>query len=189
MSDQPYFFGYGSLVNLTTHDYPDARPAVLQGWKRVWKHTDLRPVTFLSATRAPGAEIDGIIAQVPGADWAALDKREWAYDRVIVSDQIRHDMATAPDIAVYEVPGRVETAAKQDYPIILSYLDIVVQGYLRVFGVERFFETTDGWDTPILNDRAAPRYPRAGVLSDAERDVVDQNLRTLSATVKEMDQT
>ncbi len=30
----PYFFGYSSLVNLATHDFPDPRPATLRGWRR-----------------------------------------------------------------------------------------------------------------------------------------------------------
>ena len=77
----PYFFGYGSLVNLATHDFPDPRPARLKGWRRAWRHTDLRPVAFLTAVPDTESEIEGMIAHVPRNDWAALDEREWAYDR------------------------------------------------------------------------------------------------------------
>lgn len=46
-------------------------------------------------------------------------------------------------------------------------------------GVARFFATTDGWDAPILDDRAKPQYPRAQQLSSAETALVDRMLRAL----------
>ena len=48
-------------------------------------------------------------------------------------------------------------------------------------GVARFFATTDGWDTPILDDRAAPLYPRHQLLTPAERALTDHHLATLNA--------
>lgn len=48
--------------------------------------------------------------------------------------------------------------------VLLSYLDVVVQGYFREFGrkgVVHFFEMTEGWHAPVLNDRANPIYPCA----------------------------
>jgi hypothetical protein len=56
---------------------------------------------------------------------------------------------------------------------------VVVQGYLREFGeagVKRFFDTTDGWEAPVLNDRADPVYPRHRVLTADERTLVDDLL-------------
>jgi hypothetical protein len=70
-------------------------------------------------------------------------------------------------------------ADADDHPILLSYIDVVVQGYLHMHGhdgVAHFFETTDGWDTLILNDRADPIYPRHQTLSAQERDLVDSHL-------------
>ncbi|TNF60735.1 MAG: gamma-glutamylcyclotransferase [Rhodobacteraceae bacterium] len=182
----PYFFGYGSLVNRTTHDFPDPRPARLTGWRRAWRHTDLRPVAFLTAIPDPDCTIEGLIAHVPNGDWAALDKREWAYDRVPVTHLVGHDLDRALDIAVYAVPEGRHTVPSEAYPILLSYLDVVVQGYLREFGPEgavRFFETTDGWASPILNDRDAPRYARHRALSPDETAFVDDHLARIGARV------
>nr|WP_239025406.1 gamma-glutamylcyclotransferase family protein [Roseibacterium persicicum] len=176
----PYFFGYGSLVNRATHDYPRASRARVRGWARVWRGTSLRQVAYLSATEAPGVEIEGLIAAVPGGDWAALDARERAYARHPLA-MVTHDHPEALSIMIYKVePHHISTSAA--HPILLSYLDTVVQGYLREFGeagVARFFETTRGWDAGILNDRAAPRYPRAQVTTDRERAMVDAALRDL----------
>ena len=162
----PYFFGYGSLVNTATHDFPDPRPAQIRGWRRAWRHTNLRPVAFLTAIPDAEAEIDGMIAHVPKGDWAALDQREWAYDRLPATQAVTHQIARPLDIAIYAVPEARHIKPTDSFPILLSYLDVVVQGYWRVFGadgVDRFFATTDGWDAPILNDRSAPRYPRSGL--------------------------
>ncbi len=179
----PSFFGYGSLVNLATHDYADPTPAQLQGWRRVWRGTQLREVAYLSVVADQSTTLHGVIAGVPKGDWAALDAREAAYQRHDVSHLVDHPRVTA----VYQV--RAEHIAPQGaHPILLSYLDVVVQGYLRMFGeegVSHFFATTDGWDAPILNDRASPVYPRHQRLTPAERALVDDHLATVVQQAKE----
>ena len=180
----PAFFGYGSLVNLATHAYPDPRPARLRGWRRVWRGTALRKLAYLSVTPDPDTVLQGIVATVPHGDWAALDLREAAYRRHDVSHQIDSGPA-APSTAVYQVePAHLEADAR--HPILLSYLDVVVQGYLRVFGedgVAHFFATTDGWDNPILNDRDAPQYPRHQQLTPDERAQVDEHVAKTGARI------
>ncbi|PZX19731.1 hypothetical protein LX81_00189 [Palleronia aestuarii] len=179
MSD-PYFFGYGSLVNRRTHAYAPAHPATLPGWRREWRATTLRPAAFLTAHPDPEVEIDGLIAPVPNHDWAALDLREAAYERV-PAPGTRHPLDPEIDIAVYAVA--VDTATDvESRPILLSYLDVVVQGFLDEFGedgVERFFRTTGNWHLPVADDRSAALYPRAQTLSAAEIALVDRWLDTL----------
>ena len=184
----PHFFGYGSLVNRATHTYPVAQPARLTGWRRIWRHTATRTVAFLTAAPSSGTAIDGVIAGVPGADWAELDERERHYDRVALS---KSEIAEASsfDLQVYQAKPAQSAPPSVRHPILLSYLDVVVQGYLDVFGtsgVEAFFETTDGWDGPVLNDRAAPRYARHQVTTPQERDLTDALLRSLSTQVQEL---
>ncbi|WP_321186409.1 gamma-glutamylcyclotransferase family protein [Aliiruegeria sabulilitoris] len=178
------FFGYGSLVNRATHDYPGTRPARLDGWRRVWVHTNLRPVAYLSVERAE-CSIDGLVAEVPGADWAALDERERAYDRHPV-ETVLHACGSDARAQVYAVPASHAAPPDVTHPVLLSYIDTVVQGFLNVFGTggaERFFATTAGWTAPILNDRAAPRYPRHQPVTDWQRGFVDSHLNALSAQV------
>lgn len=185
----PFFFGYGSLVNRATHDFPLPRRATLKGWRRAWRHTDLRPVAFLTAIPDANAEIDGLIAHVPNDDWDALDQREWAYERVPVTEHITHPLSQDIEVAVYAVPESSHRSPTHKYPILLSYLDVVLQGYAREFGkdgVQRFLATTDGWDAPILNDRAAPKYPRHQPLSTEETGFVDDCLRSVAATISDV---
>lgn len=176
-----YFFGYGSLVNRATHVYAPVYRARLVGWRRAWVHTDARGTPFLTGVRDAGSVIDGLVARVPGGDWAALDRREEGY--------VRHPVGVEGEVReaqVYAVP--METMVVQDppAPILMSYLDVVVQGYLREFGpagAEDFFATTEGWEVPVLNDRAAPRYPRHQELSLAERGLVDRLLAAVGGRV------
>ncbi len=182
----PFFFGYGSLVNRATHGFLDAHPARLSGWRRVWRHTDLRPVAFLTAEPAPGVEIDGLIAHVPGDDWQALDARENAYVRSRVTAQVTHAVDRPLEVQVYAIPEGLHGAPDERHPVLLSYIDVVVQGYAREYGaagVDRFFATTAGWDAPILDDRAAPLYSRHQELTKEERALADAGLAAAGAQV------
>ncbi len=179
MSD-PYFFGYGSLVNLSTHHYHDPKPAGLKGWRRIWLNTHMRGSAFLSVHRVEKAVIDGIIAQVPDADWVGLDMRETGYARLNATNQILIDTNRPDNCAVYVVPRTRETDIGKKSPILLSYLDVVLQGFVQIYGndgLDHFFATTDGWDRPIQNDRHAPIYPRHRQLNPTEVRRVDALLR------------
>lgn len=180
-----YFFGYGSLVNRDTHRFEGAHPARLSGWRRIWRHTKLREVAYLTVVPDATAEIDGLIAGVPEGDWAALDLREGAYDRVEAAHQVTHKLPHAPQIVVYAIPEGKHGKPSTSGPVLQSYIDVVVQGYLREFGEEgavRFFDSTEGWDAPVLADRNDPVYPRHCRLSAQERRFVDDHLERLGVT-------
>ncbi len=183
----PFFFGYGSLVNRATHFFEDAHRAQLSGWRRAWRHTNLRQRAFLTAVPStPDSVIDGLVAHVPGDDWAALDEREHAYDRSPVTDHVRHKVGRALHVQVYAIPHGKHGLPDVAHPVVLSYIDVVVQGYLREFGadgVRRFFDTTDGWEAPILDDRKTPVYARHQVLTRAERALVDDHLARVEARI------
>lgn len=174
----PRFFGYGSLVNRATHDYIDIRRTRVKGWARAWRHTGLRDVAFLTAVPDPTGEIEGLSAAVPNADWAALDAREFAYDRIALK--------AMDDTMIYAIPDGKHAPASAAHPILLSYLDVVVQGYLNEFGeagAALFFATTHGWDAPVLDDRCAPLYPRHQLLTREEARFVDDALEALECKV------
>lgn len=171
-----FFFGYGSLVDRRTHLYSPATPARVAGWRRSWRRSPVRPVAFLTVQPDPATVLEGLVAGVPGDDWAALDAREANYDRVDTTLSVDPLPGREARVAIYAVPHERAAPAGGDHPILLSYLDVVLGGYLDQFGAagaERFFTTTDGWDAPVVDDRAAPRYPRAQPLSDSVRHWVD----------------
>lgn len=173
----PQFFGFGSLVNVTTHDYMEYRPGQLKGWKREWLDTKKRPYCFLSAYPVDGFEIEGLLIKVPNGDWAALDEREASYTRhqvgnVIVPQHVKSE------VQIYAIAAENRSPDTRK-PILLTYLDVVLLGYHSFFGLsgaQRFVDTTDGWDRPILNDRAKPIYSRAQALSAEEQAWIDDML-------------
>lgn len=172
--NDPTFFGYSSLVNLNTHDYENPQRTQITGWRRIWRSTTHRDFAILSVTPDATTTLHGITAQVPGADWAALDDREFAYRRQLLPDQT----------AIYEITEQIIHPSNGPFPILRSYLDVVIQGYLREFGPDgatHFFETTDNWG-PILDDRHAPIYPRHQKLTFHETAFVDSQLAKLTAS-------
>lgn len=168
-----FSFGYGSLVNRGTHELSPIFPATIRGWRRRWCHKVDAPfgtVTSLSVMPDPAAQITGLILGTPDQVRHALDVREKGYDRHRIDpDAMCHDGPADAEVELYQSlrqgPGSAEA------PILLSYIDTVMQGFQREFGadgVRAFLCETDGWDAPILRDRHAPRYPRATDISAAE---------------------
>ena len=179
ISNSAFFFGYGSLVNRMTHGFTPAHTARARGWRRAWRFTADRKVAYLTAVPDPACEIEGLIAQVPPDGWAALDLREQAYERRDAAGCVQHAADGVDQLAIYAIAPQNHFPPDDAHPVLLSYLDVVIQGYLSEFGeagAERFFDTTTGWEAPILDDRADPQYPRAQQLDDAERAFVDRRL-------------
>lgn len=177
----PWFFGYGSLVNAATHDYPDLTLAELAGWQRIWRDLPGSAFATLSVRRAPEGRIKGALCRVPHGDWRALDLRERHYLRRPVSAAVTPPRS---DVAVYEVPIQSLRRTGAPAPILQSYLDVVIQGYAQLYGAagaRAFVATTHSWDRPVHDDRAAPVYPRHQLLSDAERALCDACLADAQA--------
>lgn len=177
---QGSFFGYGSLVNIRTHSYRSVQAATLGGWQRVWLQSSQRNNAFLSVTQNPSSAISGLIATVADTGWDELDAREAAYDRLEITDPLFES------VQIYKASASATGETNLCGPILLSYLDCVVQGFNDFFGEDGvcdFFRSTTGWDTPILNDRNAPIYPRACSLSPEETDIVDKYLSMVGARV------
>ena len=167
------FFGYGSLVNAATHDFAGLRPARLDGWRRRWVVTPARALSYLSAEPRAGVSIDGAVAEVPDGGWAALDERERAYARIDVSGSVTPPMAGT---CVYSVQ---DGGAPGQGGILASYLGAVVQGFAKLHGedaVWRFFDTTEGWEAPVVWDLDAPRYPRAVTLHAQDVEMMREGL-------------
>ena len=159
---RPCFFGYGSLVNIATHDYPDPQPALLRGWRRAWVETNVRDLAFLSCTPSDGTDVQGLIATVPDGNWTALDDREFAYRRLSANSSVAHNSDFELDVHVYSVVAGAQAANLPPNPVWLSYLDVVIQGYLNQFGtegVEAFFATTDVGRVRLSTTGAHPNIP------------------------------
>ncbi|MCT8266583.1 gamma-glutamylcyclotransferase [Afifella sp. JA880] len=186
-------FGYGSLVNAATLT-PEvvAVPGRLRGWRRAWRHSGASSYggrCTLTVVPDPDCEIWGAIVALPHEERPALDRREAQYDVVAPSEEAVTWLAGRPEgwpdphlYVGHEEYGRPGDA---DNPIMLSYLDVVLSGFHAVYGeagIAHFLETTADWHVPILDDRAAPRYPRALALGEHEHARVDEAIAAAGAT-------
>jgi hypothetical protein len=189
-TDWIYYFGYGSLVNRDTRPTGEfSEPATLHGWQRVWENRTADPersqqCTSLSIellTEASKGSIEGVVARMPVSDLAQLDQRESGYDRLRlpISDFQLTDNVETDHIYVYQsqLPNRF--LADDQHPILQSYIDCVLAGYVRQFGpsgMQSMIDSTRGWDRPVLDDRAAPHYPRAVNIDADLQSSIDQLL-------------
>lgn len=173
-ADRIGYFGYGSLVNRATlgPEHLAAYPARLAGWRRHWQSrgADIPPgLALLSAHPDPTSSIEGMLIVDRISSLPALDQREMRYRRVPVRlGDLELDFGEAPppdlpdDLFVYV--GLKQPVSPRDPPLLQSYLDVVMAGFLAEYGesgVIRFLESTDGFARSIVTDRAQPIYSRA----------------------------
>jgi len=183
------YFGYGSLVNRETRPVDEtAICARLNGWHRVWGHRvgasaarepscslSIDPDERTRVARADGTNaaapgpahgIDGVVVALPLEALPVLDAREDGYDRLTLpasAFDLPEDLGV-DEVHVYRSRPENRLPATPAHPILQTYVDCVLAGYLRVYGeggLEAFLTSTAGWEGAIENDRAAPRYPRA----------------------------
>ena len=107
-----------------------------------------------------------------------MDERETGYERIMGSEMVDHMSSKADSISFYRIPN-YNLASVEKCPILLSYLDVVLMGFLQRFGKQgflNFFETTDCWDCGIFDDREMPKYPRAQEYENSFYAAVDNAL-------------
>ena len=182
------YFGFGSLVNRETlrTSYVDTIPARLHGWQRHWQGRQAvgdQSVVLLSIHGHAKTHIDGmlVIDRIENLD--AVDRREVGYDRVTLTTD---DLEFLSDRKNGQIPdrlfvyvGKPPMVKDSDAPLLQSYTDAVMQGYLNEFGengLRRFMITTKAFERRIILDRHNPRYPRAVALSRAQSGLFDQLL-------------
>lgn len=203
------YFGYGSLVNRATlaTGVVAAFPARLTGWRRTWRpRPDMGPTpgvalpdgltpSLLTAHRAEDASIDGLLVIDLAVNLPVIDAREFRYHRRDITlaeltfDAGRTERETGvrldPGTRLHVYEARTEhpeTAGPS--PILRSYLDAVMQGFLNEFGeggVHRFVAETGAFHMPIHEDRDRPLYPRAVSLSAGEIALFDAALAQCGA--------
>ncbi len=177
-------FGYGSLVNQNTHEFQLEGADELNGWCRIWGHritSGKNKVTSLSIRPAKDTTIKGLLLRVAPDQIAGLDAREAGYRLASLESS---ELVTRTD-PTHTYISEIDTVGNEEFPILQSYLDTVLHGFHLEFGaggVTHFIETTLGWETPILKDRANPIYPRTTKISREFADFVDGELTNYGAT-------
>lgn len=167
-----YIFGYGSLVNAEsraaslngTRSVVAARVSAEFGYKRAWNyHGPGFTALGLAKTNNP-MSINGVIYSVNDEGMSIWDMREKNYYRIELPWQFVESvdwMQLPKDGQLWIYVPKKNNSASPTHPIIQSYVDICVTGFLdygEKFAIE-FLETTDNWSIYWLNDRLVARRP------------------------------
>jgi hypothetical protein len=186
LPDQPsnFIVGYGSLVNSVSRGATagSAIPAIPVrvspdfGYCRTWNDRSPSGFTALGLRKAArgekGCTINGVLYPVSGADMAKYDAREQGYARLEVPRDALQPVSwerlpAKGMIWIYVplgragMPGAGLPAPDAEYPLLESYIDVVVEGGLE-YGdafARELLETTEGWSDYWLNDRELARRP------------------------------
>jgi hypothetical protein len=189
------YFGYGSLVNELTwlqseRRHPERHPIEIENWTREWRHcvdTPQGPGCVLTAVRAAGSRIQGILIRCDAADLAQVDAREAGYDRVALprSDVLSPAGDLPEKLYIYTSKPPHYRPGGADYPIWFSYAEAVLHGFLSVFkndGVDRFIQSTRGWTAPVVDDRDNPHYRRSPnkLIPVEDKAYIEQKIREIT---------
>jgi len=179
-----FIFGYGSLINSSSRNATASQPIVAIparlsasfGYVRGWTIRSPSGFTALGLRRLGAGEngmsINGVLYPVQGNDMAAFDAREEGYQRVEVPpDKIEavswQRLPEQGKIWVYipaipgQEPGVGLPLPTAEYPILQSYLDVVIEGGLE-YGADyarEILASTSDWSAYWLNDRPLARRP------------------------------
>ena len=195
-----FIFGYGSLVNTASRNSTATAPipaipvrvSAAFGYIRTWNDRSPSGFTALGLRKPHQGEsamtINGVLYPVDGDDMSKFDAREQGYTRV----EIPHEDIEAVSwqgvpaqghLWVYVpvhpggVPGIDLPEPDAAFPMLESYIDIVVEGGLE-YGPDfarEMIETTADWSQYWLNDRELARRPW---VHDGKASAVDKLLGT-----------
>ncbi|WP_062610982.1 gamma-glutamylcyclotransferase family protein [Caballeronia calidae] len=185
LPDQPtqFIFGYGSLINTPSRNETAGKPvaaipvrvSAAFGYVRSWSDRASPGFTALGLRRPFDGEapmtINGVIYPV-GNDMSAFDQREKGYVRVEVPRALIEAVSwqalpSQGTVWVYvpkadgKQPGEGLPVPDAAFPIVESYVDVVIEGGLE-YGPEfarEIIETTRDWSAYWLNDRTLARRP------------------------------
>jgi hypothetical protein len=186
LPDQPtqFIFGYGSLINTPSRNDTAGKPvaaipvrvSAAFGYVRSWSDRARTGFTALGLRRPFEGEapmtINGVIYPVVGNDMSAFDEREKGYVRVEVPRALIEPVSWQPlpaqgTVWVYvpkaegKAPGEGLPVPDARFPLVESYIDVVIEGGLE-YGPEfarEIIETTRDWSPYWLNDRTLARRP------------------------------
>ena len=204
-----FIFGYGSLINSASRNSSvtvpipaiPVRVTAAFGYVRTWNDRSMSGFTALGLRRLnpgeTGRTINGVLYPADGMDMSSFDAREKGYVRVEVPlSQIEavgwQRLPEAGHVWTYipvlsagpggkSVPGQGLPEPDAMFPLLQSYIDVVVEGGLE-YGPEfarEILETTDGWSRFWLNDRELARRPW---VHDSRSDAVDALLTATPAS-------
>ena len=172
-------FGYGSLLSISSLERTLGRTyggpfvvCAIDGWRRTWnvampndvfvyrerdRWVTPEKIFYLNVEPDAGRAVNGVLFVVNSEELHRFDAREWIYDRVDVSSQLRGAQVAGGQAWVYQ--GKPEHVSAhppgpQGGAVRRTYLDIIRNGH-RALGeafVRAYEASTDPVPLPIVVD-------------------------------------
>jgi hypothetical protein len=169
-TNQHFILAYGSLISsdsrAKTGETGQVWPVKLHGFERHWAVVDPdMDMSTVAIQKSENAACNGILVAVAEDQIALFDEREIGYQRSqVLPEQLTAYLDEPLPEGTYWVYHTEEIKHPEEAcPIVLSYVDVILSGCLEhgdAFALD-FLALTKGWQSPLINDRPAPRYPRA----------------------------
>jgi len=200
MNDFPHFvFGYGSLIcsksrAITAPTVADRKtiPVTVKGVERTWAKKSVRGYTSMGVRFQEGAECVGVLVPVNNKELEQFDEREIGYDRYELRaedisplkflDEARYENTfltnchmKPPHVWVYV--QKIMIPANPDFPIVQSYLDIILRGCLSISEefTHEFMKSTKGWHPSELLDESDNSCSNDSMFDDSENSRDDDD--------------
>ena len=165
-----YILGYGSLISsqsrAKTGETGRVWPVKLQGYERSW--AVMSPALGMSSVavmQAADKACNGVLIEVAEDQFPLFDEREQGYQRSQIAQHqlLPYHDESLPEGTYWVYHAEEVVAPCHVYPIVLSYVDVILSGCLEhgEHFARDFIELTQGWRSPLINDRPTPIYPRA----------------------------
>jgi len=164
-----FIVGYGSLISGTsrakTGETGRVWPIKIAGFERHWSiMTSAFGMSSVAVIPKKGAYCNGVLIEISEAEIPVFDLREQGYKRAEIdtSQLSAYQEEALPNGTVWIYHSDDITPPTAECPITLSYVDVILAGCIEQGDafVGDFLQYTRGWETPLLNDRQQPRYPR-----------------------------
>lgn len=181
-----FVFVYGSLINSESRQKSGVSalshfPALVKGYQRGWfQRIESDKCSALGLIQRTNSFCHGIILEVTEQELNELDNRELphGYKRTLIPTENLTSMDEVSNIPsnVWVYYTDSPQTADRNYPIIQSYLDVIITGCLA-YGKDftnNFIETTKGWGNSWVDDRKNPIYRRN--MAKANKELIDQCL-------------
>jgi hypothetical protein len=176
-SPKNYMVGYGSLINTksrlrTTPNIKFVYPVQINDYERAWNvHGKSYKATFVGVIPKKGAHLNAVYYPISKEDLELTKKRELSYNITKLNSKNLEPLGlkTLPEgnYWISSVKPDLLSPPSETYPIIQSYIDIIVKGAFEI--AERYqlpdypdelIKTTRGWNKNYwINDRIQPRRP------------------------------
>lgn len=194
--DKPLVLGYGSLMSSDSRQrfsniHHPGLMVTVSGYCRAWiTRSQQEKQTYVGALPQASACLNAQLMAVNMDPALAEREKDYQFERVAANNisstlcsasaSLLHDwLSQRPVYICRSLASHIPAA---EFPVHRTYVDTCMAGCLEADGVEaarHFVLQTKHWNEHLIDDRDAPKYPRAAHVPSEQRAIIDSILEAL----------